>query len=66
MKRTGIYLIGYFVVILGVIAALWKMKVLARVGAVWTIIGIVILIGAGIMMAVSHGGAKENIQIDRK
>jgi hypothetical protein len=66
MKRTGIYLIGYIVVILGVLAALWKMGVLARIGALWTVIGVVILIGAGIMMAVSHGGAKENIQIERK
>jgi hypothetical protein len=54
------------VLILGVLAALWKMGVLARIGALWTVIGVVILIGAGIMMAVSHGGAKENIQIERK
>lgn len=66
MKWTGIYLIGYVVLILGVLAALWKLGVLARIGALWTVIGVVILIGAGIMMAVSHSGAKENIQIDRK
>jgi hypothetical protein len=66
MKRSGIYLIGYVVLMLGVLAALWKMGVLARVGAIWTVIGIVILIGFGIMIAVSHGGAKENIEIDRK
>ena len=66
MKRTGIYLVGYVVVILGILAALWKLGVLARIGALWTVIGVVILIGAGIMMAVSHGGAKENIQIGGK
>jgi hypothetical protein len=66
MKRSGVYLIGYIVVILGVLAALWKIGVLARIGALWTVIGLVIVIGAGIMMAVSRGGAKENIQIDRK
>jgi hypothetical protein len=66
MKRTGIYLIGYVVLMLGVLAALWKMGVLARIGAIWTVIGIVILIGFGIMIAVSHGGAKGNIEIDRK
>ena len=66
MKWAGMYLIGYIVLIGGVLAALWKMGVLARVGALWTVIGVVILIGAGIMMAVSHGGAKEDIQIDRK
>jgi len=66
MKRTGIYLIGYVVLILGVLAALWKMGVLARIGVIWTVIGIVILIGFGIMISVSHGGAKQNIEIDRK
>ena len=66
MKRTGIYLIGYTVLILGLLAAFWKLGVLARIGAIWTMIGIVILIGFGIMIAVSHGGAKENIEINRK
>ena len=66
MKWTGMYLIGYIVFIGGVLAALWKMGVLASIGMAWTVIGVVILIGFGIMIAVSHGGTKENIQIDRK
>ena len=66
MKWAGTYLIGYIVLIGGVLAALWKMGVLASIGIAWTIIGVVILIGLGIMIAVSHSGTKENIQIDRK
>ena len=66
MKWTGMYLIGYIVLIGGVLAALWKMGVLANIGATWTVIGVVILIGLGIMIAVSNSGTKENIQIDRK
>jgi len=66
MKWTGMYLIGYIVLIGGVLAALWKMGVLANIGATWTVIGVVILIGFGIMIAVSNSGTKENIQIDRK
>jgi hypothetical protein len=31
-----------------------------------TVIGVVILIGFGIMIAVAHSGTKENIEIDRK
>ncbi len=50
----------------GVLAALWKMGVLASVGIAWTVIGVVILTGLGIMIAVSHSGTKENIEIDRK
>lgn len=60
MKWTGIFLAGYFIVICGIIAALWKLDVLARVGTLWTVIGIVIAIGIGIMMAVSSKGGKDN------
>ena len=66
MKWTGIYLIGYVIFIGGVVAALWKLGVLADVGTAWTIIGIVIAIGIGIMLAVSHSGSKDNIEINRK
>jgi len=42
------------------------MGVLAGIGTVWTLIGVVIAIGLGIMLAVASSGSKENIQIDRK
>ena len=66
MKWTGLFLLGYVVVIGGVLAALWKLGILANIGAAWTIIGVVILIGFGIMFAVSRSGTKENIEIDHK
>ncbi len=66
MKWTGIFLVGYVILIGGVVAALWKLGVLADVGVTWTIIGIVIAIGIGIMLAVSNSGTKESIEIDRK
>jgi hypothetical protein len=66
MKWTGMYLLGYVVFIVGILAALWKLGVLARVGTTWTLIGVVIAIGIGIMISVSSSGTKENIQIDRK
>ena len=66
MKWTGIYFIGFIVVIGGVLGALWKLGVLETIGATWTLIGIVVLIGVGIMTAVSHSGTKENIEIDHK
>ncbi|MEJ0007448.1 MAG: hypothetical protein WDM77_14055 [Steroidobacteraceae bacterium] len=47
-------------------AALWKLGILARIGTTWTLIGLAIVIGLGIMIAVANSGAKENIQIDRK
>lgn len=66
MKWTGFYLIGYVILICGLIAALWKMGVLASIGLAWSIIGIVIVLGLGIMLAVSSGGNRDKIEINRK
>jgi hypothetical protein len=66
MKWTGVYLLGYVILIGGLLAALWKLGVLASIGMTWTLIGVVIAIGIGIMFAVSSSGRKENIEIGRK
>jgi membrane associated rhomboid family serine protease len=66
MKWTGIYLLGYVILIGGVLAALWKLGILDRIGTAWTLIGVVIAIGIGIMIAVTSGGSKQNIEIDQK
>ena len=60
------YLVGFVVLIGGVLAALWKLGILDSIGTTWTVIGVVIAVGLGIMIAVSHSGSKENIEIDRK
>jgi hypothetical protein len=66
MKFAGMYFVGFAILIGGVLAALWKLGVLARIGTTWTLIGLAIILGIGIMIAVANSGAKENIQIDRK
>jgi hypothetical protein len=66
MKWTGIYLIGYVMLICGLLAALWKMGILASIGTAWTLIGVMITIGVGIMLAVNSSGSKEKIEIGRK
>ena len=66
MKWTGMYLLGYVIFIGGLVAALWKIGVLDNIGTTWTVIGLVVAIGIGIMIAVSNSGTKENIEIDRK
>jgi hypothetical protein len=66
MKWAGMYLLGFIVLMGGVLAALWKMGILARIGTTWTLIGIAIAIGVGIMIAVSNSGTKENVEINRK
>ncbi len=66
MKWAGMYFVGFAILVGGVLAALWKLGVLARIGTTWTFIGLAILLGLGIMIAVTNSGKKESIQIDRK
>lgn len=65
MKWTAIYLVGYLVMLGGVLAALWKSGIMQRIGTAWTIIGVVIAVGIGIMIAVANSGKKESINIER-
>ena len=66
MKWMRMYLVGYTFVIGGLVAALWKLGVIERVGAGWTAIGIAIAIGLGVMISVSNSGSKETVEIDQK
>ena len=62
----SLYLVGFIILLGGIVAALWKLGILASIGMTWTLIGVAIAVGIGIMIAVSNSGIKENIQIDRK
>jgi len=53
MRFIHLYLIGYFVLVVGAVLALWKAGVLAHVSGTWLGIGILIVIGLGIMLAVT-------------
>jgi hypothetical protein len=66
MKWAGIYLVGFVIFVGGILAALWKLDILASIGTVWTLICLAIVVGIGIMLAVSHSGKKESIEIDQK
>jgi hypothetical protein len=55
MRFVNIYLIGYFILIVGAMLALWYGGVLRHVSTVWVIIGLVIAIGLGVMLSVSAG-----------
>ncbi len=66
MKWTGLYFVGFLLLIGGVFAALWKLGVLEKIGTAWSLIGLVILVGMGVMFSVANSGTKENIQIDRE
>jgi hypothetical protein len=66
MKWAGMYFFGFVLFIGGVLAALWKLGVLQNIETTWIVIGVVILAGIGIMIAVANGGTKENIEIDHR
>ena len=65
MKWVNVYFLGYVIFVIGVVAALWKSGVLRHVGTEWTVIGVIIAIGLGIMFSVANSGRKETIEIDR-
>lgn len=55
MRFVNVYLVGYSLLVIGALLALWYGGVLRQVSPVWTLIGIVIAVGLGVMLAVSAG-----------
>ena len=55
MRFLKLYLIGYFILLLGAGLALWQAGILRQIPGVWLAIGAIIAIGLGIMLAVASG-----------
>ena len=55
MRFLKIYLIGYFILLLGAGLALLRSGILRQIPGVWLAIGLIIAIGLGIMLAVASG-----------
>jgi hypothetical protein len=53
MRFIHLFLFGSFLLVLGAALALWKAGVLAHVSGTWMAIGAIIVVGLGIMVAVS-------------
>jgi hypothetical protein len=53
MRFVHLYLIGYFILLIGAGYALWNAGVLVRVNAMWLAISIIIAVGLGIVLAVT-------------
>jgi hypothetical protein len=66
MKWMQLYLLGYVIVLGGLLGALWKMGLIERLGPGWTAIGIVIALGLGFMISVANSGSKKTVEIDEK
>jgi hypothetical protein len=65
MKWVGMYLLGYVLLLVAVLLALWKTGILASIQPFWIGAGLLVAVGLGIMVAVSHSGKKETIEVDR-
>jgi hypothetical protein len=65
MKWVGMYLLGYVLLLTAVLLALWKTGILASIPPFWIGVGLLVAVGLGIMVAVSHSGKKETIELDR-
>ena len=55
MRYLTIYLVGYFVLLIGAAWALWEAEILDKIPGVWIAIAAIIAIGFGIMLAVASG-----------
>jgi len=53
MRFIHLFLIGYFVLIVGIGLALWKLGFLSGIAPIWVFIGVLIAVGVGIMMSVA-------------
>ena len=53
MRFIHLYLIGYFVLVIGAGLALWEAGVLHRISPIWVLIGSLIVVGLGILLAVT-------------
>ena len=55
MRYVHLYLIGYFILVIGALAALWAGGILQRISGTWIAIGLLIAVGLGVMLSISAG-----------
>jgi uncharacterized membrane protein len=55
MRVLKLYLVGYFILLIGAGLALWQAGIVDEIPGVWLAIGALIAVGFGIMLAVASG-----------
>jgi hypothetical protein len=53
VRFVHLYLIGYFVLVIGAGLALWKAGVIVRIPTVWLLIAAIIVVGLGLLLSVT-------------
>ena len=51
MRFVHLYLLGYFLLVIGAGLALWQAGVLARISTTWLMIAAIIVVGLGLLLA---------------
>ena len=66
MKWVTIYFGGYTIVIIGIVAAMYKAGIVERIGWGWVGIGLIIALGLGLIFTVKVAAPKRSsVEIDR-
>jgi hypothetical protein len=55
MRFIHLFLVGYVLLALGILLALWQTGVLSRVAPIWIGVGVLVAMGVGIMLSVASG-----------
>jgi hypothetical protein len=55
MRFVHLYLVGYFMLVIGALAALYTGGILQRISGTWIAIALLIAAGLGVMLAISAG-----------
>jgi hypothetical protein len=64
MRFLTLYLVGYFLLLVGAVLALWQAGVLKEIPGVWLAIGAAVAIGFGIMLAVASTPRVTTTRVD--
>jgi hypothetical protein len=51
MRLVHLYLLGYFLLVIGAGLALWQAGILARISPIWMGIAALLVVGLGILLA---------------
>jgi hypothetical protein len=58
MRFIHFYLIGYFALVVGAGLTLWQAGVVTRLPAIWVLISSIVVLGLGILLAVTSARSK--------
>jgi len=65
MRFINLFLVGYFILALGIGLALWQIGFLRNLAPIWIAIGALVVMGMGIMVSVWSGRPTVTEEIER-